>query len=225
MSQDPTQGGAAAPGAASAPQPSAQATLTPPAPLVLAQGLPFPQADGAAGLSFDIGPGLSLVCGGEGRGKTALLRLLAGELAPTAGQLQRHAALVFWEQPTDPRHDPVPAAAWLQALQARYPGWRESVVSSLASAWDLSEHLHKPLYMLSAGSRRKLGLLGAAASGAELCLLDTPYAALDPRSCRVLTEVLAEAADSPWQAWVVADYERPAAWAGLQLATLIDLGD
>ncbi len=181
-------------------------------------------------LSFALTPGLSLICGGDGRGKTSLLRLIAGELAPGAGRLLRSAeaaACCSFEQPADPVHDPVLARAWLAERRAGRCAatWLAALEVALIEALDLSRHLDKPMYMLSTGSRRKLGLVAAAASGAALTLLDTPYAALDARSGRVLSELLAEAADGTQRAWVVADYALPTGLDGVALAALIELGD
>lgn len=198
-----------------------------PLPLVTARGLGhgWPGRAVLNDLSFNIAPGLTLVQGGDGRGKTTLLRLLAGELVPGAGSLRHEAATLWFEHPTDAAHDPVVAQAWLDERRARQPAWRAEVASALADALGLAEHLAKPLYMLSAGSRRKVGLLGAAASGAALTLLDGPFAALDARSCRVVEQLLAEAADDSVRAWVLADYALPPALAGVPLAGFIDLGD
>jgi len=195
--------------------------------LLEARGLGFahPGTDVLRGLSFRVGPGLTIVRGGDGRGKTTLLRLLAGVLAPTAGAIERHAASVFHEQPADAAHDQVVAKAWLDAQRARHAGWNDELVSALAESFVLVPHLGKPLFMLSAGSRRKVGLVAAAASGAPLTLLDTPFAALDAASARVLADVLAEAAEDTARAWVVADHEIPAVLQGVALAGVIDLGD
>lgn len=179
-------------------------------------------------LSFALRPGLTLLRGGEGRGKTSLLRLLAGELGPTAGQLRRRLppqASVWYAQPQDLAHDEAVAEAWLAERRARHPHWRDDVAQALIEAFGLGEHLGKRLLMLSTGSRRKVGLVGAAASGATLTLLDQPWAALDARSGRVLTELLAEAAEDRRRAWVVAAYERPAELAEVDWAGVIDLGD
>jgi len=195
--------------------------------LIEARGLGFahPGTDVLRGLSFRVGPGLTLVRGGDGRGKTTLLRLLAGLLAPTAGAIERHAASVFYEQPADVAHDQVVAKAWLDAQRARHAGWNDELVSALAEAFVLVPHLGKPLFMLSAGRRRKVGLVAAVAGGAALTLLDTPFAALDAPSSRVLGEVLREAVADRHRAWVVADHGCPACLHGLALAATLDLGD
>jgi ABC-type transport system involved in cytochrome c biogenesis ATPase subunit len=177
------------------------------------------------GLSFQLRPGLTLLRGGELCGKSTLLRLIAGTQAADAGELRRHARSCFHEQPADPAHDAIVARAWLASRQTALAHWDEELAETLVDAFGLVDHIDKPMYMLSAGSRRKVGLLAAAASGAELTLLDTPFAALDSASCRVLASLLAEAAGSEHRAWVLADYELPPLLAGVQLAGVIDLGD
>lgn len=171
-------------------------------------------------LSFALRPGLSLVRGGEQRGKTSLLRLIAAA-AVAQGQS------CCFENPADPAHDDLVARTWL--TQRQPPSSADKGLATLAAglieAFGLAEHLDKPLYMLSTGSRRKVGLVAAAASGARLTLLDTPYAALDARSGRLLSELLAEAAANRQRAWVIADYELPAGLASLPLAASIELGD
>ena len=63
------------------------------APAVLRlQALAYAWPDGTVvfeGLDAAVLPGLTLVQGGDGRGKTTLLRLMAGELEPTRGKLER----------------------------------------------------------------------------------------------------------------------------------------
>lgn len=192
-----------------------------------ARGLQWAAAPGPLreGLSFRIPAGLSWITGGEGRGKTALLGLLAGTLQPSGGRLLRLADSLCQPDVTDAAHDATAARAWLAAWRARLPDWQDDVAHDLADAFGLAEHLDKPLFMLSTGSRRKVGLVAAAAGRAELTLLDAPFAALDARACRLLTDLLAEAAACPDRAWVVADYQRPAGLAPEALAAWIDLGD
>lgn len=192
-----------------------------------AQGLVFrhPGAEVFAGLSFDIGPGLAWVRGGDGRGKSTLLRLMAGLLVPTAGELRRDTESVWFEEATDAADHDTVAQAWLDARRARHAPWDRALERRLVDAFGLGEHIAKPLFMLSTGSRRKVALVGAAACGARLTLVDAPFAALDAPSIRALTAQFVQAAADLQRTWVVADHELPAALAGVPLAAWIDLGD
>ncbi len=179
------------------------------------------------GLSFDITPGLTLVRGGDGRGKTTLLRLLAGGQVPDEGQVERFADGVFWVDPRDGDGDGdrQTVRQWLQARRQRHPAWDDRTVDGLLEAFTLGEHLDKGLYMLSTGTRRKMALAAAMASGAPLTLLDTPFAALDGRSRGIVGELLDEAAGHPRRAFVVADHELPPGMPARRLAGMLDLGD
>jgi ABC-type multidrug transport system ATPase subunit len=100
-------------------------------------------------------------------------------------------------------------ACW-DALRTRWHHWNDELLQDLADALDMHQHREKRLHMLSTGSRRKVMVLAALASGAAVTLLDQPFAALDLASIRIIQEVLHEAADHPSRAWIVADYEAPA---------------
>ena len=200
----------------------------------------YPGRDLFVGLSFDIGPGLTLVRGGHGRGKSTLLRIIAGALEPQSGVVQRNARTLFDSSLMANANDQTVAQAWLREQRLLQPAWSEPVAARWAAAFSLQDHLAKPLYRLSTGSRRKLGLVAAAASGAELALLDCPFAALDAASCRVLNLLLQEAMQEATQdamqdatqqatqgrrrAWVLADHELPTGVNRERLAGYIDLG-
>ena len=85
----------------------------------------------------------------------------------------------------------------------------------------LTPHLHKPLYMLSTGTKRKVWLAAAFASGVALTLLDAPFSGLDLASVRQVMALLEEAAVHSTRAWVLADHQAP---AGLPLVQVIELG-
>ena len=70
----------------------------------------------------------------------------------------------------------------------------------------MTTHLDKRLHMLSTGSRRKVMVAAALASGAAVTLLDQPFAALDRKSIRVIHGFLQEAAGHASRAWIVADH-------------------
>jgi len=176
-------------------------------------------------LSFLVRPGLTLVRGGDGTGKSTLLRLMAGVQAPRAGSLRRPAGAPFFADPADGRDDPLTVRQWLAARRAQHAGWDAALEQALIEGFALGEHVDKALFMLSTGSRRKAWLVAAFASGAPVVLLDTPFAALDGPSRALLAERLLEAAADPSRGWVVAEHELPEALESVTLAGVIDLGE
>ncbi|WP_367846750.1 hypothetical protein [Rhodoferax sp. WC2427] len=139
-------------------------------------------------------PGLVAITGAEGSGKTHYLRHLGA-----GGAQGLDLALPGQDGQT-------PQAIW-DALQHRSPQWDAALHQQLVESLLLQPHLGKQLYMLSAGSRRKVALAGLLACGAVVTCLDQPYAALDGASIRVVNDYLARGADHPTRTWVVADYE------------------
>lgn len=186
-------------------------------------GFSHPGAPLFEGLSFELRPGLVWVLGGDGRGKTTLLRLIAGTLAPTAGTLWRADVSVHDADPTDPRDDGTVARDWLHGRRLAAPAWDSARADALADALALGPHLDKALFRLSTGTRRKLGLVAAFAGGARIVALDMPFAGLDARSRAVLRDELATAAADRRRAFVVADHAVPQGLEGLAAPT-IDLG-
>ena len=184
-------------------------------------------------MDVQLPPGVTLVTGGEGRGKSSLLRMLAGDLQVSGSSVQlagvslqsqptvyRHHA--FWIDPRTSAWDQTPAEQFLQQSSRQWSQWNATVCADLVAALGLEEHLPKPLYMLSTGSKRKVWITAACASGAALTCLDEPFAALDRASIRTITELLQDAAAHSPRAWVVADYQAP---EGVPLAATIDLGE
>ncbi len=76
------------------------------------------------------------------------------------------------------------------------------------------------MFMLSTGSKRKVWLASALASGRALTLLDEPTGGLDAASIRGLWRWLADIATQPGRAVVVASSERV---GRVPLAATIDL--
>lgn len=161
------------------------------------------------GLSYAWSPGLHWVCGDEGSGKTSLLRLLSGDLPALRGSVDRPPGGVFWVDLKGSEHDQTTVQTCWENLQALNPKWQHTLQQDLAQALDMERHRHKPLFMLSTGSRRKVMLVAALASGASVTLLDQPFVSLDHVSVRVIKEFLSEAAAHPSRTWIVADYEVP----------------
>lgn len=196
---------------------------TPDAHILQATGLRFQWGSSPLFSNLDVVlvPGLHLVCGEEQSGKTTLLRLLAGELDGIEGHVSlqgcdlcsspsAYRKMVFRTDPQDVSRDAISASAWFQTLPAVWPAFDLLRTEQLADGFALTPHLEKPMYMLSAGSKRKVWLTAAFSAQTPLTLLDQPFAALDLPSVRFLTGLLKEAASHPSRACVIADYEAPA---------------
>lgn len=162
----------------------------------------------ALNLTFDRQP--TAIVGRNGMGKSLLLRLIAGQLQPTSGSIQRNAHLAY--VPQDPRPEPGQSVAQVAGL-AEALGALERLAAGTASLedlqqveerWDLAERLRQaldaaglpevgpddPAAVLSGGQLARVVLVGALLSAAELLLLDEPSNHLDRSGRRWLSEQL-----------------------------------
>lgn len=172
------------------------------------------------GWSAALPAGLTLLDGDTSRGKTSLLRWLAG-----AGRGSGEITLAGRRIETDTDPDPHPVtwrrevcwidprdAAWdalrpdeLMAVQrARHPGFDESAWQRQLDAFELQPHRAKAMYMLSTGTRRKVALAASLSAGCALTLLDEPTAGLDRPAVDWLARALGEAASQPGRVWLLA---------------------
>lgn len=183
--------------------------------------------------STTIATGITLVKGGDGCGKSTLLRLLAGTLPSQSGQLQingfnlktapaQYKTQVFWAEPRSDAFDPLSVADYFELHRSGHAHFDDGILADVTAGLGLGEHLHKQLYMLSTGSKRKVFIAAAFASGAAVTLLDEPFAAVDAVSVRFMLTWLnnAQSNSNSNRAWVLADYVAP---DGLHLAQTIDL--
>jgi ABC-type multidrug transport system ATPase subunit len=184
-------------------------------------------------LSAQIPPGVSLICGGDGTGKTTLLQLLAGAIPLQNGSLRingvsvheqasTYRSHVFWIDPRTTANDQVSATAYFKTLPASYPLFDKQALATVIDGLSLAPHIDKPMYMLSTGSRRKVWIAAALAAGATITLLDEPFAALDKPSINFLLDCLSDASSHQSRSWILAAYEPP---GQVPLACVIDLGD
>jgi len=183
--------------------------------------------------SAEIPAGITLVRGGDGRGKSSLLRLMAGDLSAQAGELRIndvrlhdqpdvYRQQVFWVDPRSEAFDQMTAHDYFASLHGAYPGFDDALLPALTEGLSLTPHLDKQLYKLSTGSKRKVWLAAAFAAGATLNLLDDPFAGLDKASINFVVKMLNQVAGNLGQTWVIALYEAP---EGVPLAAVVELGD
>ena len=125
-------------------------------------------------LNLDTTWRLGLV-GRNGRGKTTLLRLLSGELAPTAGRTSLPGPAARFPFPLP--QDDTPA---LEALESRFPDLEEwRLFRELNLLGTDPELLYRPLSTLSGGERVKLQLAALFQRPEGYLLIDEPTDHLD----------------------------------------------
>ncbi|MGJ7528044.1 ABC transporter ATP-binding protein [Variovorax sp. GB1P17] len=196
-------------------------TTASPLPLLQIQDLGFAypgQPALAAGWNAAIGPGVTLLYGDTGTGKSALLQVIAGTL-PATGRLTAAGARldnapeayrqnVFFVDPTTDRFNEVTPRECTATLNKGNPHFSEEKWQALVEGFALAPHLDKKMYMLSTGSKRKVWMAAGLASGRPLLLLDEPTAGLDAASIRCLWATLAGFSGQTAQAVLVASAAR-----------------
>ena len=153
-----------------------------------------------SGLSFDLGPGdAAVVTGPNGIGKSSLIRIAAGLLAPFEGRVTCAAekALLTEASALDPDRTLIAALRFWAALDAApdpaariAPDPATRIARALA-ALDLTALVDIPVRLLSTGQRRRAAIARVGASEAPVWLLDEPANGLDTASIARLETLIA----------------------------------
>ena len=144
------------------------------------------------GQEIELGSGTHFLLARNGRGKTTLLRTLAGTQAPVSGRFHVDGFVQYL--PEDLRFDPeiTPAVIFRSLL----PKARLTEALSLASRIELDTK--KPYGRLSTGNRRKTSLIMAEfsvkAGVGNVLLLDEPFSGLDAFARETFEEIWRESA-------------------------------
>ncbi len=155
------------------------------------------------GLNLQLGPGLTWLRGRNGRGKTTLLKLLGGALAPSRGHIRldgldsatdalAYRRLSFYCGGEAPALDWLTAREWLELHLALYVDTDRAALDRHLDAFRIADIGAQPVTGLSLGQYKKLQLSLALALPARLLLVDEPFNGLDVDAVGVLEDVLAE---------------------------------
>ncbi|GIV01132.1 MAG: hypothetical protein KatS3mg014_2747 [Actinomycetota bacterium] len=149
-------------------------------------------------VGLEVPPGrVTAVVGGDGAGRTTLLRVLAGAVAPSAGEARRPPAdRIGYLPATGGTYPDLTAEENLAFVAHAYgnpSGWRERAAELLRRT-GLAEARDRLAGHLSGGMRRKLGVVCAMLHRPELLVLDEPTTGVDPVSRADLWWLIARAA-------------------------------
>lgn len=158
-------------------------------------------------LNLEIGAGeFFAFLGPNGAGKTTTIKLLTGLLKPTAGRAFI-GGFDIQQQPIEARrllayvpdmpflYDKLTPREFLRFVGELYGmerGRIERGIGELFELFSLTEHANAQIETLSHGTRQRLVIASALLHDPKVFIIDEPMVGLDPRSARVVKDVLKE---------------------------------
>ena len=162
------------------------------------------------GINLDVPPGMFGLLGPNGAGKTTLMRILAGLLEPTSGQVTLDGEDILadpqrvWRRlgylPQDfgfyPQLTGEKMLAHLLELKGvEAPGGMKKLCAELLERVNLAHAAKRRVRTYSGGMRQRLGIAQAIAGNPRLIIVDEPTAGLDPEERLRFYRILAELAE------------------------------
>ncbi|MGW9244225.1 ATP-binding cassette domain-containing protein [Streptomyces badius] len=133
--------------------------------------------------------------GGNGMGKSTLLRLLAGIEAPAEGRITGRPARTAYVPERFPAALPLTVTGYLVHL-GRIHGLRTAEAKRRAGEWltrfGAAEHARTPLAELSKGTSQKVAVAQALLAAPDLLVLDEAWTGLDTAARTELDRAVAE---------------------------------
>ncbi len=150
--------------------------------------------------SFELAAGPStIVLGANGAGKSVLLRLMHGLLAPTAGRVEwlggnaaraRHLQAMVFQRPVMLRRSALDNIVYALALADVPQDKRAALAMEALDDVGIAHLAQRPARVLSGGEQQRLALARAWALHPEVLFLDEPTASLDPAATREIERVI-----------------------------------
>ncbi|WEH35558.1 ABC transporter ATP-binding protein [Streptomyces sp. AM 4-1-1] len=148
------------------------------------------------GIGLDLAPGtITAVVGGNGCGKSSLLKVAAGLVRPTAGSVRHRPPRIGYVPERLPSTMRLSARAYLlhmgrvQGLGTRAADRRGG---ELLDRLRVEGDIDAPISTLSKGNAQKVALAQAMLADPRLLVLDEPWSGLDTPTHRILMECLSE---------------------------------
>ena len=146
-------------------------------------------------------PGLWMLLGKNGCGKSTILKLIKGILQPTKGKIKRpdNLSMVF----QNPDHQILmPTCGSELILNIKESISKKDIhekVNQVLIDVGLKGFLKRPVHTLSGGQKQKLAIASALISKSNFILMDEPTALLDEFSQMQIIEIIKSLTDKPFQ--------------------------
>ena len=138
----------------------------------------------------------TIILGANGAGKSVLMRLMHGLLAPSAGRVvwntvgaRRRQAMVF-QRPVMLRRSALANVDYALQAAGVAPASRERLAREALAEVGLLAAAARPARVLSGGEQQRLALARAWALHPEVLFLDEPTASLDPGATREIENII-----------------------------------
>ena len=160
-------------------------------------------------LSFALEPGqITGLLGPNGAGKTTTIRMIAGYLAPDAGEItlaghpvrtrpvaaRRNLGYLPESAPLYPELKPAQYLDYRAKLFGLSRRDRRAAIGRVIDRCRLADMAHKRIGVLSKGYRQRVGLAAAIVHDPPVLILDEPTNGLDPAQMRTTRALIAELA-------------------------------
>ncbi len=156
-------------------------------------------------LSFDVRPGEIMgLLGPNGSGKSTTMKIILGIIRPDAGKVRvcgvdasskpvEARSLIGYVPETPFIYEYLTAAEYLDFVGIAYGlsnKERRERAGELLAALQLDKHVNEVMSGFSQGMRQKIAIISALIHRPKVLILDEPLNGLDPRSARIVKEVL-----------------------------------
>lgn len=167
-------------------------------------------------VSFDLEAGkLLLITGANGCGKTTLIRVLAGILHPTSGEMELDARSMAYVGHYLGIKDDLSVIENLRFIRD-FIGTSQLSASEVIQEVGLQRVAEQQARTLSAGQRKRCALGRLLFSDAELWLLDEPYSNLDMEGVELVDRLLVRHLEAGGSAVLATHGAHRPDWAGTE---------